>query len=70
MATIRVFPVEGRLVRHPETKQPISVDGIDVDDTDPFWFRRLSDGDVTVAQVSPPAAPTKRGSPTVATAEE
>lgn len=40
-----VIPTEGCRVRHPETKQPIPAAGRWVLD-DPYWRRRLADGDV------------------------
>jgi hypothetical protein len=60
MAVIRVYPVEGRLVRHPQTKLPIDAEGIEVDDADPFWFRRIDSGDITVTPPASSAAPAKR----------
>lgn len=44
---MQVFPVSGRLVRDPVTGQELSAEGMTVSDKDPFWLRRLADGDVT-----------------------
>lgn len=46
MATITVKAAEGRRVREPRTMQVIPEAGIMVDETDPYWVRRLRDGDV------------------------
>lgn len=49
MNTITVYPVAGRLVRHPDTGEPVPMSGIAVPRA-PFWLRRLRDGDVTTAR--------------------
>ncbi len=49
MNTITVYPVAGRLVRHPETGEPVPAAGAAVPRS-PFWLRRLRDGDVTTAR--------------------
>jgi len=43
-------------VRHPQTKQIIPAEGIDVLPTDLYWHRRVQQGDVEVVD-EPPAAP-------------
>ncbi len=45
MKTLSVKPAEGRLVRDPETYEPIPAEGAKVPRT-PYWIRRLADGDV------------------------
>lgn len=43
---MRIYPVEGRLVRDPVTGR--DVEGpTEVPEDDSFWIRRLADGDVT-----------------------
>lgn len=57
-----VYPVTGRLVRHPATKQPIPAEGIEVE-PDSFWRRRLADGDVSVTKPVPTAQPASDPAP-------
>lgn len=45
MKSITVKPVAGRLVRDPVTGREIT-EPTPVDCDDPFWIRRLADGDV------------------------
>lgn len=44
---MKIYPVQGRLVRDPATGREIT-EGTVVPDNDSFWLRRLSDGDVTL----------------------
>ena len=48
MNRLNVKPVSGRLVRHPETGEPLPAEGLAVPRS-PYWLRRLKDGDVTLA---------------------
>ncbi len=50
-----VKPAPGLKVRHPQTRQHIPVEGVEVPDTDSYWVRRLRSGDVVL--VKPAAAP-------------
>ncbi len=43
---MKIYPVEGRLIRDPVTGREIT-EGTVVPDNDSFWLRRLADGDVT-----------------------
>ena len=45
---MRVKPAEGRAVRDPRTMVLLTDEGREVPDGDPFWARRVRDGDVTV----------------------
>lgn len=45
---MRVKPVLGRRVRHPVSKLPIPAEGVEVSDTDTYWFRRIRCGDVEI----------------------
>lgn len=45
MDKIFVTPVAGRLVRHPETGDPLPKEGMSVVRS-PYWLRRLKEGDV------------------------
>lgn len=57
---MRVYPVPGRRIRDPKTMRLIPDAGIEVADTDPFWFRMLKAGDVsTVQAAAQPALQTK-----------
>ena len=47
MNRLNVKPVSGRLVRHPETGEPVPAEGLAVPRS-PDWLR-LKDGDVTLA---------------------
>ena len=57
---MKVIPVEGRNVRDPRSMQLLPAEGRDVRDGDPFWLRRVRDGDVTVAGGSIEAARSAR----------
>lgn len=50
---MKVVPVPGRAVRDPRNMQLLPAEGREVADGDPFWVRRVRDGDVTVAEVPP-----------------
>jgi hypothetical protein len=52
---MRVKPAEGRAVRDPETMQLLPDEGAVVRDNDPFWTRRVLDGDVVVEGGDTPA---------------
>jgi Protein of unknown function (DUF2635) len=48
---IRIMPAEGLKIRDPVTHLFIDpVDGLDVDENDLYWSRRLRDGDVIPAE--------------------
>ena len=52
---MKVFPVDGRLVRCPATGREVSdPDGTSVPDNDPFWIRRIADGDVSPTRAAAP----------------
>ncbi len=55
---MRVKPVEGRTVRDPESMELLPPEGGVVRDNDPFWTRRIRDGDVEVIEEEP--APTTK----------
>jgi hypothetical protein len=45
---MKIYPVEGRLIRDPATGREVTdPKGTDVPENDPFWLRRLADGDVS-----------------------
>ena len=46
MNTMKVYPVAGRLVRHPRTGEPVPAAGLAVPRS-PYWLRRMACGDVT-----------------------
>lgn len=66
---MKVIPAPGRAVRDPRSMMLLPDEGRDVPEDDPFWNRRIRDGDVTVveppeqqrgatqAKAAPPAAP-------------
>lgn len=54
---MRIQPVAGRLVRDPDTGREITA-AVTVPDSDPFWLRRLADGDIELA---PPSSPVNQG---------
>lgn len=43
---MKVRPKPGMIVRHPRTHAVIPEDGINVDDTDIYWARRIRQEDV------------------------
>ena len=47
----KVFPVEGRRIRHPNTGRLISEDG-DTIVVSSFWTRLERDGDVTIERIT------------------
>ncbi|MFD1557089.1 DUF2635 domain-containing protein [Paraburkholderia silviterrae] len=55
---MKVYPVPGRRVRDPVTKQFLTASGLDVPETDLFWARRLRDEDVTLTVPKTDEAPT------------
>ena len=56
---MKVVPASGREVRDPRTMMLLPKEGREVPDGDPFWVRRVRDGDVTVE--NPHSAPVARG---------
>ena len=60
-----VKPAPGRTVRDPRTMLLLPAAGRDVNIGDPFWARRIRDGDVTVE--APAAATTSATSSTAST---
>ncbi|HLJ65184.1 MAG TPA: DUF2635 domain-containing protein [Stellaceae bacterium] len=48
--TIHIKPVPGRLVRDPATLRPLPPEGIEVEETNVFWYRRLTAGDVSLSR--------------------
>lgn len=59
---MKVTPAPGRAVRDPRTFQLLPKEGREVPDNDPFWLRRLRDGDVVRA---PQQTPAPAATPTV-----
>jgi hypothetical protein len=55
MKMTRVYPVEGRRVRHPETGELLPPEGMNVPRAG-FWLRRIQDGDVAEAPEKPAKA--------------
>ena len=45
---MKVIPAPGKAVRDPRSMILLPEEGRDVPDDDPFWNRRLRDGDVTI----------------------
>lgn len=61
---MKIYPVKGRLVRDPRTRLEVPATGMTVSSFDPFWVRRVRDGDVTTkppeadpAETAPAATP-------------
>jgi hypothetical protein len=46
MLTTKVYPVPGRLTRHPETGEMVPPEGLAVPRAG-YWLRRILDGDVS-----------------------
>lgn len=59
---MKIQPVPGRLVRNPVTGLEVN-EVVTVSDTDPFWLRRLADGDVAkvLASADVSTKPSKKG---------
>lgn len=53
---MRVYPAAGLLCRDPVKKDLLPATGRDVDDADPFWLRRIADGDVVTELPKPTRA--------------
>jgi Protein of unknown function (DUF2635) len=51
---MKVIPAPGKAVRDPRSMILLPEEGRDVPDDDPFWNRRLRDGDATVVVDPPP----------------
>jgi hypothetical protein len=51
---MKVKPAPGRAVRDPVTMELLPDEGATVRDDDPFWTRRVLDGDVEVIADDPP----------------
>lgn len=58
-----VKPVPGRTVRDPHSMALLPEEGREVPDADPFWLRRVRDGDVTIEQQPAPRAAPHRHQP-------
>jgi hypothetical protein len=60
---IRVKSAPGLRVRHPVTKVLLPDDGLEIDELETFWVRRLLDRDVVMVEpektADAPAAPEK-----------
>lgn len=58
-----IKPRAGVQVRDPVTLQHVPETGIEVEDTDTYWARRLADGDMVPVVPEKPAAaaPAKKG---------
>jgi Protein of unknown function (DUF2635) len=52
---MKVIPAPGKAVRDPRSMILLPEEGREVPDDDPFWNRRLRDGDVRIEVVAPPA---------------
>ena len=57
---MKVRPAEGRAVRDPVSMMLLPDEGATVPDDDPFWTRRVIDGDVEVITDDPPPPPDAR----------
>lgn len=51
---MKVKPAPGMTLRDPETYAIVPEEGIEVDDSDLYWFRRLADGDAVKVDEAPP----------------
>jgi hypothetical protein len=58
MRITRVYPVEGRLIRHPETGEIVPPEGLEVPRAG-YWLRRILDGDLTETPAAPVPTPVK-----------
>jgi hypothetical protein len=54
-----VKPVDDRKVRDPHSMLHIPASGANVPDNDPFWHRRIAEGDVVVVADAPTASTPK-----------
>ena len=59
---MKVVPAPGRAVRDPRSMILLPPEGRDVPDNDPFWVRRVRDGDVTVEEDPPDRKSTRLNS--------
>lgn len=65
---MKIYPVAGRTARDPVTLEPVPASGKTVSDYDPYWVRRLRDGDVskTAPDASAPSSSAVEGAAAVA----
>jgi hypothetical protein len=54
---MKIYPVAGRLARDEHNRQPVPAEGREVRDDDPYWVRRVRDGDVTTDAPEPERKP-------------
>jgi hypothetical protein len=54
--TVRVYPVEGRTARDPETGRKVPAEGVKVA-WSAYWRRLVDDGDVTLTAPRAPSKP-------------
>jgi hypothetical protein len=54
MLKTKVYPVPGRLARHPETGEIVPPEGLEVFRAG-YWLRRILDGDVSERPAASPA---------------
>ncbi|MBD0786416.1 DUF2635 domain-containing protein [Vibrio sp. Y2-5] len=64
MATIKIKPLNGLIVRDPETREPLKVEG-EEKPRNPYWLRRLKEKSVELVGTNV----TKTAKKTVATKE-
>lgn len=55
---MHIYPAPGLSVRDPVKKDLLPDKGRTVDDKDPYWLRRIADGDVVKELPKPPRAAT------------
>lgn len=66
---MKIYPVAGRTARDPVTMEPVPASGKTVSDYDPYWVRRLRDGDISkTAPAAPAPSSTPAATETVAAA--
>ena len=50
MQRVLVKPQDGKIVRDPKSKQILPPEGKKIDPKQPYWLRRIKDGDVILCE--------------------
>ncbi len=60
---LTIWAAPGRNVRHPHTKVQLPAEGLTIFADDPYWYRRIQEGDVVTVDPAPAPAPATKPAP-------